>query len=86
MGDQNYCQCVSQLFTRTKVAVLPGQFGLYFLVAKGTDPNACVACLNQLQAAHAGDGWAPCPAFPNYFLKCHYSVCPGVLSDLPSLL
>jgi hypothetical protein len=85
MSDANYCQCVGQLFDGRKLGQA-GEYGIYALVAKGADPGPCIACLNQVKGAHAGNDWAAWPAHPNYYMKCHYTICSELLGKLPALL
>jgi hypothetical protein len=74
--------CAGQLFSRTKIVDLPGQFGLYLLTATdGDNRDDCIACLDQLKAAHKGDGYFEI-AHPYYISKCHYSICPELLRKL----
>jgi len=80
----NYCQCVSDWFDKVMVTS-SGEFGYFVLFAK-TDP-ANEACLDQVAGAHAGDSWAPISNHPGcYVLRCHYTVCPQVLAEIPNIL
>lgn len=82
-AESGYCQCVGDYFDRTKV-YFDGQFGYYVLHANTTPARE--DCLDQVKAAHPGDDWVRLPLAQGYYvLKCHYTVCPGVLADLPGI-